>query len=148
MFYDWRITMDELAIFSRLINVEERESASIRGTLKCDCGNEYFRVLFYGKRTKGILAPDIIRNKGKINIMAYCEECEKSYSFDNYNQKQILYNNNSQLTPDLFLFDNESHKIRYSFNYFPEKFKSSQFEYLRVEIFQEQKNKWRVIVEE
>jgi len=140
--------MDELAIFSRLINVEERESASVRGDLKCECGNEYFRVLYFGKRTKGIFAPVIIRNKGKTNIMAYCEECERSYSFDNYNQKKLLYNDNSELTPDLLLLDNKHHKIRFSFNYIPEKIKSSNYEYLRFEIFLDKKNKWRVIVEE
>lgn len=49
--------MEELSIFERLVNTEEREKAAIRGTLRCSCGNEYFRIYFFGKRTRGILAP-------------------------------------------------------------------------------------------
>ncbi|MDD2259458.1 MAG: hypothetical protein WC278_05765 [Bacilli bacterium] len=140
--------MEELSIFERLVNTEEREKAAIRGTLRCSCGNEYFRIYFFGKRTRGILAPDITRQKDKINIQAYCEICEKSYGFDNKSQSQIQFNDLSKVTSDLVLYDKEKHKVRLSFNYFPEKFKSENFEYLRVEIFQSSKNKWRVIAEE
>lgn len=122
--------MNELGIFKRLIDVEKREKASIRGNLKCDCGSEYFKVLYYGKRTKGILAADIIRNKGKIHMIAYCEACERSYGFNSVNKKQIEYNENNQPTSDLSPYDNNKYKLRFSFNYFPKNYKSSQFEYL------------------
>ncbi|MFU8785981.1 MAG: hypothetical protein ACNA7U_01950 [Candidatus Izemoplasmataceae bacterium] len=50
-------------------------------------------------------------------------------------------------THDLIAYDEEKHKIRFSFNYYPEKFKSNDFEDLIIEIFQKNK-KWRAIVEE
>lgn len=50
------------------------------------------------------------------------------------------------ITQDLIVYDDEKHKVRFSFNYFPKKFKSSDFEDLIVEIFQK-KNKWKVVVE-
>ena len=142
------IQLDKLSIFERLIDVEEREHSAIRGVLKCVCGNEHFKMFFFGKRTKGILAPDIVRLKGKISILAFCDQCEKAYGFDNFNQSHIMFNEQSRLTNELSQYDNVNHKARYSFNYFPEKFKSNHFEYLRVEILQEATQKWQLIVEE
>lgn len=104
--------------------------------------------LFFGKHTKGILNPDVIRQKGKISILAYWELCEKSYGFDNYKHPYINFNDQSKKTNDLSIYDTEKHKVRFSFNYFQEKLKSNDFEYLRVYLFQPIKNKWRVIVEE
>jgi len=45
------------------------------------------------------------------------------------------------------MYDKDNHKVRFSFNYFPEKFKSNEFESLIIELLHNSK-KWRVIVEE
>ncbi|MFH5882140.1 hypothetical protein [Liberiplasma polymorphum] len=139
--------MNELTIFDHLVDIDEREKNAIRGTLRCSCGNDYFKIYYYGKRTRGILSPDIIRLNKRIVVLAHCELCDKAYGFDNYNLYKIQFNEQSKITQDLIAYDDEKHKIRFSFNYFPEKFKSNDFEDLIVEIFQRNK-KWRVIVEE
>lgn len=140
--------MEQLSIFERLVDIDQRDQDAIQGTLRCTCGNDHFGIYFYGKRTKGILAPDIVRREGKICILAYCELCGISYGFDNFEQSRIQFNDESKITNELSVFDTQKHKVRLSFNYFPEKFKSNDFEYLRVELFQPIKNKWRVIAEE
>jgi hypothetical protein len=139
--------MSKLTIFDHLVDVDEREKNAIRGTLRCSCGNGYFKIYYYGKRTRGILSPDITRLNKRIVFLAHCELCDKSYEFDNRNLSKILFNEQSIITQDLIVYDDEKHKIRLSFNYFPEKFKSNDFEDLIVEIFQK-KNKWKVVVEE
>ncbi len=142
------ISLDKMTLFDHLVDIDERENSAIRGTLRCTCGNEYFNIYYFGKRTRGILAPDIIKQKGKINILAYCDKCMKSYGFNNYNKPKIQFNDNSHVELDMLSYDDQYHKVRFSFNYFPEKFKSSQFEEIKVEILKEPKQKWRMIVEE
>ena len=139
--------MNELTIFDHLVDIDEREKHAIRGTLRCSCGNDYFKIYYYGKRTRGILSPDIIRLNNRIVVLAQCELCDRAYGFDNRNLSKIQFNEQSKVRKDLIAYDDEKHKIRFSFNYFPEKFKSSDFEDLSIEIFQKHK-KWRTIVEE
>lgn len=138
--------MNELTIFDHLVDIDEREKNAIRGTLRCSCGNDYFKIYYYGKRTRGILSPDIIRLNKRIVVLAQCELCDRKYGFDNRNLSKIQFNEQLEITQDLIAYDDEKHKIRCSFNYYPEKFKSNNFEDLIVEIFQRNK-KWRVIVE-
>lgn len=120
--------MNKLTIFDHLVDVDEREKNAIRGTLRCSCGNDYFRIYYFGKRTRGILSLDIIRLNKKIVILTHRELCDKTYGFDNCNQSKIQFNEQSKITQDLIVYDDEKHKIRFSFNYFPEKFKSNDFE--------------------
>ncbi len=139
--------MNKLTIFDYLVDVEAREKNAIRGTLRCSCGNDYFKIYYYGKRTRGILSPDIIRLNKRIVVLAHCELCDKTYDFDNLNLSKIQFNEQSKITHDLIAYDDVKHKIRFSFNYFPEKFKSNDFEDLVIEILHNNK-KWRAIVEE
>ncbi|MDY0276753.1 MAG: hypothetical protein RBQ97_01575 [Acholeplasma sp.] len=139
--------MNESTIFDHLFDTDEREKHAIRGTLRCSCGNDYFKIYYYGKRTRGILSPDIISLNKRIVVLAHCELCDKTYGFDNRNLSKIQFNEQSKITHDLIAYDEEKHKIRFSFNYYPEKFKSNDFEDLIIEIFQKNK-KWRTIVEE
>jgi hypothetical protein len=139
--------MNKLTIFDHLVDVDEREKRAIRGILRCSCGNDYFKIYYYGKRTRGILSPDIIRLNKRIVVLAHCELCDKTYGFDNRNQSKIQFNEQLKITQDLIAYDDVKHKIRFSFNYFPEKFKSNDFEDLIVETFDKNK-KWRTIVEE
>ncbi len=140
--------MDKITLFDHLVDVDEREKDAIRGTLRCTCGNDYFKIYYFGKRTRGILSPDILKMNKKIQIVAHCELCNKSYEFDNHNNtSRFQLNEHFGLTPDLVIYDKDRHKLRFSFNYFPEKFKSNEFESLIIEVLQNNK-KWRVIVEE
>lgn len=139
--------MNELTIFDHLVDIDEREKNGIRGTLKCSCGNDYFKIYYYGKRTRGILSPDIIRLNKRIVVLAQCELCDRKYGFDNLNLSKIQFNEHLKITQDLIAYDEEKHKIRFSFNYFSEKFKSNDFENLIIEILHKNK-KWRAIVEE
>lgn len=139
--------MNRLIIFDHLVDVETREKNAIRGTLRCSCGNDYFKIYYYGKRSRGILSSDIIRLNKRIVVLAHCELCDRTFGFDNRNLSKIQFNEQSKITHDLIAYDEEKHKIRFSFNYYPEKFKSNDFEDLIIEIFQKNK-KWRTIVEE
>ncbi|HAX03012.1 MAG: hypothetical protein A2Y45_06225 [Tenericutes bacterium GWC2_34_14] len=139
--------MDKITLFDHLVDIDEREKDAIKGTLRCACGNDYFKIYYFGKRTRGILSPDILKINKKIQIVAHCELCYKSYGFDNHNTSRLQFNQHLGLTPDLVMYDKDNHKVRFSFNYFPEKFKSNEFESLIIEVLQNNK-KWRVIVEE
>lgn len=81
--------MSKLIIFDYFVEVEEREKNVIRGILRCFCGNDYFKIYYYGKCIKGIFFLEIIRLNKRIVFLVYCELCDKLYGIDNYNLFKI-----------------------------------------------------------
>jgi len=62
---------------------EQHDDFAVKGKLKCSCGSEIFKILYFGKKG-GLLSPTINKKKtenGKrIAIDADCIECHKKIS--------------------------------------------------------------------
>lgn len=69
--------MNKLRIIDNLKILEEMDKVAIEASLVCDCGNESFRVLHTGKKTKGILSPWLMKANKQISVMCKCRDCGK-----------------------------------------------------------------------
>ncbi|HBG33121.1 MAG TPA: hypothetical protein DEG42_01635 [Acholeplasmataceae bacterium] len=139
--------MGTLNVLGLLENIEERDSSALRGLLTCSCGNDHFRLYYQGKRTRGIFSHDIVKSKGNLKIEAVCTSFVKKIEiYDALARKEIRGKD-----PDSILyvpFDEVSHKIRLSYNYLPEHYKTDFFETIFIEINSRVEDKWHTIVED
>jgi hypothetical protein len=139
--------MGTLNVLGLLENIEERDSSALRGLLTCSCGNDHFRLYYQGKRTRGIFSHDIVKKKGNLKIEAVCTSCVKKIEiYDALARKGIRGKDPDSIpyTP----FDEVSHKIRLSYNYLPERYKTDFCETIFIEINSRVEDKWHTIVED
>ena len=139
--------MRTLNILEFLDHIEERDKDAFRGLLTCSCGNQHFKLYYQGKRTKGILSPDIIKLNDHLKIEAVCTSCLKKIEIYDALSRQ----SSKEIKPDpisYIPFDDLPHKIRLSYNYLPEHYKTDLFEDIFIEINRNEKDKWHMIVED
>jgi len=139
--------MGTLNVLGLLENIEERDSSALRGLLKCSCGNDHFRLYYQGKRTRGIFSSDIVKNKGNLKVEAVCTSCVKKIEIYDALAHKGLKDKDFDSIPYV-PFDDVSHKIRLSYNYLPEHYKTDFFETIFIEINSRVEDKWHTIVED
>ena len=69
--------MHKLRIIKNIKILEEVDEVAIEAALVCDCGNECFRVLHTGKKTKGVLSPWLVKANKQISVKCKCRNCGK-----------------------------------------------------------------------
>ncbi|MDY0278896.1 MAG: hypothetical protein RBQ97_12510 [Acholeplasma sp.] len=47
--------MEQLSIFERLVDIDQRDQDAIQGTLSCNCGIDHFGIYFFLSVLKGYL---------------------------------------------------------------------------------------------
>ncbi len=127
---------EKLRIINNLTNVKEHDKVALSGDLKCDCGNEYFKIYHSGKQTKGILAPFLVNKKGQIIIEAQCTCCKKGILIYDNSLDGTKKNNVDRLPLQLFstLNNDCAYKIHIMYNYYENNFKTNSFEDCFIEI--------------
>ena len=121
--------MSELRILNNLQIVREIDNVAIEGKLICSCGCEEFHIYHTGKQTKGIFAPDIVKNKGQIIVEAKCTNCNETQkvldtSIDGIKTKEV-----EQIEfKKLIIKDHiDTFKIIMKYNYYKEDYKTNKF---------------------
>jgi hypothetical protein len=145
--------MERLRTIDSLCNIEERDGCALKGDLVCSCGNDWFVIWYYGKRTKGLFfTADLVRKHGKMLVEARCSVCnEKNTVFDSDSMGRQKSHKNvcpKEIEFPLIPFETRPVKIRLLYNYFPEKMHSIHFEDIFIEIDEANGRKWKRIVEE
>jgi len=145
--------MEKLKLIDNLCCIEEIENCALKGDLVCSCGNEFFSVFYNGKLTKGILAPDLVRNKGTLFVEGRCTVCgEKIMIFDSItmgNPKKRSKSVQSDIVgQNLIQYGLRPLNVRVLLNYMPDKMKSDDFEDFYIEAREMNTTKWKRIVEE
>jgi len=125
--------MEKLKTIDNLCRIEEIEDCALKGDLVCTCGNEFFSVFYYGKQTKGILAPDLVRYKGSLFVEGRCSVCgERIIILDSAtmgNPKKRAKSVQSDFARlNLTQFGIRPFNIKILLNYMPEKMRSVDFE--------------------
>ena len=69
--------MSKLRIIDNIKILTEVDEIAMEASLVCDYGNESFRVLHTGKKTKGILSPWLVKANKQISVMCKCGNCGK-----------------------------------------------------------------------
>ena len=145
--------MEKLEILKNLCNLEEKEECALKGDLVCLCGNKFFSIYFNGKQTKGILAPDLVKRRGILQIEGRCSNCGQEISIYNSlsrvtlkKKSKILSKNSDEQS--LIRFGVSPYKIKLMYNYYQEKYKTDEYEMILIDVFDIRKNKWKRIVEE
>ena len=125
----------ELRILEYLDNIQENNGVAISARLCCTCGNCFFEFSHTGRKTRGILAPYIIRKNKQLILKANCSKCGNEIVV--YNSQ--LDGSNPKITEEIHEFTTFTTKksskfeVVIKYNYFPEKLKegenySNQFE--------------------
>ncbi len=145
--------MEKLQIIDSLRHLEEIEACTLAGDLVCACGNDFFSIYYFGKQTRGILAPDIVRKHGTLFIAGQCSICGKTitiYDSDSLNppKRQAKPNPPDGDGRPLARFGSHPYKIKVLFNYLPQNMRSIHFEDIFIEVRQADADKWKRIVEE
>ncbi|MCI9182227.1 MAG: hypothetical protein HFG90_03125 [Acholeplasmatales bacterium] len=130
---------EKLRIIDNIKIIEEHSDASFSGHLICDCGYKSFSIFHTGKRTKGILAPYLIKKKKQIVIKAVCKNCGKKiviYDSNVDGRKPLL---TKKYPEEKFFLKNfnDEFEIIMKYNYFSNDYKTNQF----LDCFIEIKNK-------
>ncbi|PKK97677.1 MAG: hypothetical protein CVV58_00100 [Tenericutes bacterium HGW-Tenericutes-3] len=145
--------MEKFYLIDNLCRVEEIENCALKGDLVCSCGNEFFSVFYNGKLTKGILASDLVRNKGTLFVEGRCTVCDENIKiFDSStmgNPKKRAKSLQSDIIgQNLIQYGLRPFNVRVLLNYMPDKMKSDDFEEIFIEVKEMNGAKWKRIVEE
>ena len=139
--------MNVLSVLKQLVNIEEKDNCALRGVLSCSCGNQFFKLNYQGKRTRGILSPDLVRKQGKLIVEVVCSSCGDKIRIYDSNEHNKLKTKTSIEMP-FEIYNEEPQKFRLSYNYQPTNYKTNDYEMIFIEIGNNQTDKWHTIVEE
>ena len=124
-----------LRIIDNLTNIIKHDNVAMEGNLICDCGNTHFEVHHSGKRTRGILAPYLVKKDKQILILAKCPHCGKVITvldsgLDGHGGCV------TDKTTQLFCLKNGEcqFEIRLMYNYLEQNFETNLFEDCFIEI--------------
>ena len=68
--------MKYLPLENNLVNVEECADDFLEGTLRCDCGSEFFRILHNGVQRRTMFFQQRVSSNGKeFVLVAQCAAC-------------------------------------------------------------------------
>ncbi|MFH0993841.1 MAG: hypothetical protein V1761_05790 [bacterium] len=145
--------MERLSTFDHLCHIEEKAGCTLQGDLVCSCENEWFSLFYFGKQTKGILSPDIVRKQKTLFLEGRCFVCgAKITIFDSASMGSSARGakNNPSTTNGwpLMPFGIRPYKIKVLYNYMPSNLYSVNFEEIYVEAKASEATKWKRIVED
>lgn len=147
--------MKKLRIQAFLDHIHAANDAAMSAEVKCACNCRSFRISHTGKKTKGILAPLVIRNNGQLVVKATCTSCGNSIVLYDSKTDGAGKEYRDAVLPfkelEIKGMDTNAWNIVVKYNYFPDKMKwkdgySNEFENCFIEIAQNEKT--QVLIEE
>ena len=138
----------DLSFKKNFIIEEEHEKVAVCGRLKCDCGNEKFKIFHTGKQTKGIFSSHIKKEEKQILIEAKCSKCGKRikiYDTSVDGEKPIM---NTHFDEKQFVYkDKEDYAVKIFMNYYEENYMTNKFVSIYIHLFDD-KGKEIILFEE
>lgn len=139
----------KLRIIDNINIIEEHDGVAFSGQLVCDCNCNLFDIYHTGKKTKGILAPYLIKNDKQIVIKAVCKKCGKVIVV--YDSKIDGLNPSDQ---NIYLEEkftlqngNDGYEIILKYNYYLKDFKTNKFYDCFIEVKNEKMKRLKPLYE-